>query len=100
MIKYFADDNLTFQAGTSATITMKTWFFLRLLSLFNLIPLVGTIVWLVIYIWIGFRAETAPSIQNYIKLQVIFTAVWMVLSIILTLIAVSIMPALMLLLPS
>lgn len=93
MIKYFSDDNLIFQAGSSATITMKTWLLLHLLGFFNLIPIVGSIVWLVIYLMIGFRAETAPSIQNYIKLQVIFSVIGIVLAIIMTLVAVSLMPA-------
>lgn len=99
MFKYFADDNLTFQDGASATISMKTWLFLHLLGLFNLIPIVGTIVWLIIYICIGFRADTAPSIQNFIKLQVIFSVIGIVLAIILTIVAASLLPLIMAQLP-
>lgn len=75
MIKYFANDNLTFQDGASATISMKTWFYLYLLSFFNLIPFIGTVLWLVFYLWIGLRSETAPSIQNYIRLQLIVSVI-------------------------
>ena len=50
---------------------MQTWFLFFLLSLLNIIPIIGTIAWLVIYLIIGFSAETAPSLRKYIKLQII-----------------------------
>lgn len=71
MLHYFSDENLSWQNGTSATISIKSWFFLHLLSLLSLIPFVGVIVWLVVYIMLGLRSETAPSIANYIKFQLI-----------------------------
>ena len=95
MVKYFADDNLTFQDGASATISVKSWFLLHLLGLFNLIPLVGFIVWLVIYLLIGFSSETAPSIRNYIKLQFIFCLIGIVLAIILVIVGILLYPSLL-----
>lgn len=82
MFDYFSDDNLIFRDGASATISMMTWFRLHLLSLFTLVPLIGPIVWLIIYIIIGIREETAPSIRNYIKLQLIITVVVFIFGII------------------
>lgn len=94
MFHYFEDDNLTFQDGTSATISLKTWFLFHLLSLFNLIPIIGFIIWIVIFLWIGLRQETAPSIRNYVKLQLIFVAVSLVVAMILIIFGVGFFAAL------
>lgn len=93
MIKYFSNSNLTFQAGASATVSLKTWFYLTSLGFLNLIPFLGTIIWFVVYLWIGFHAETAPSIQNFIKLQLIFSLIGIALAAILFFAVFSLLPA-------
>jgi len=75
MFRYFSNEQLSERNGMSATITMQTWLFFFLLSLLNIIPIIGTIAWLVVYLVIGFSSETAPSLRNYIKLQIIVSVV-------------------------
>lgn len=93
MFYYFSNENLSYNNGTSATISILNWFLLHLLSLINMIPILGFIVWVVLYLMIGFRRETAPSIRNYIKFQVIIAAIVLVLTILLLLIGIVLLSA-------
>lgn len=79
----FKEQELQQKNGMSAAITIKDWIFLMLISLLNLIPFVGFIVYLVLYIVIGFSKDTAVSISNYIKANLVVAAIIMVVSIIL-----------------
>lgn len=82
MFKYFNDDNLAYQNGTSATISMGNWFVLMLISLLSIIPFIGFIVVVASYLVLAFRKETAPSIANFIKMQLIMSLIALVIGII------------------
>ena len=72
-MKCFSNFYLSDYDGTSATITIRTWIFYHLLSLLNLLPVIGFLIWLGLYLYLGFSYETAPSLANYIKSQLIIT---------------------------
>ena len=82
MFHYFSNQNLSERNGVSATISMGNWFLLMLLGLVTIIPVIGVIVYLVLYIMLGVKKTTAPSLANYIKLYLIFAAIMSVFVII------------------
>lgn len=71
----FDNDKLAQKNGTSATIRMSDWFKLTLMSLITIIPLVGLIVYIILLLKIGFGGNTSPSIKNYVLLQLILSAI-------------------------
>lgn len=83
MFHYFSEENLAEKNGQSASITIKNWLLLMCLGFLAVIPFVGIIAFLVLYIMLAFRAETAVSISAYIKanllLALISTAIAIVL---------------------
>ena len=82
MFDYFSNRNLSWKNGQSATVKIIDYFKLKLLSLFLLIPVVGSILYIVILYVIGFREGTAPSVANYIKFQLIVSIIVLALFII------------------
>lgn len=82
MFHYFSNDYLSEKNGESATISLKNWFALWAISLVNLIPVVGLIVFIILYLKLGLKPTTAPSIRNYIKLCLIFTGIIAVVSVV------------------
>lgn len=82
MFKYFSDEQLSLKNGQSATISTVNWLALELLSLLNFIPLVGTIVWLILYILLCVKGTTAPSIRSYIKLSLILALIGTIVGIV------------------
>lgn len=81
MFNYFNNDKLMFQNGKSATISMGNWFVLMLISLLSVIPFIGFIVVIVAYLVLAFRKETAPSIANFIKMQLIVSLIALVIGV-------------------
>lgn len=71
----FDNTKLAQSNGTSATIRIIDWFKLSLLSLIAVIPVIGTIVYLVLILKIAFGGNTAPSIKNYVLFQLIVSAI-------------------------
>lgn len=71
----FDNTKLAQSNGTSATIRIIDWFKLSLLSLIAVIPIIGTIVYLVLILKIAFGGNTAPSIKNYVLFQLIVSAI-------------------------
>ncbi|MCL1796726.1 MAG: hypothetical protein FWG24_00130 [Eggerthellaceae bacterium] len=81
----FNESKLAPTNGSSATISIKDWLLLDLLLLLNIIPIIGSIACLVIYLIIGFGKETAPSMKN----RVIMTLIWCAISIVLSLLGLA-----------
>ena len=71
----FSEQKLSRDNGLSAAITIKDWLKLNCVGLFSLIPVVGTIVYLVVYLVIGFSEKTAISIKNNIKANLIWSLI-------------------------
>lgn len=71
----FDNTKLAQSNGTSATIRIIDWFKLSLLSLIAVIPIIGTIVYLVLILKIAFGGNTAPSIKNYVLFQLIVSVI-------------------------
>lgn len=75
MFRYFSEQNLAAQNGQSAAITMKNWLLLILLGFLAIIPVAGALVFLVLYISLAFKQETALSISNYIKANLLVSLI-------------------------
>ena len=71
----FDNEKLAQKNGTSATIRMSDWFKLSLLSLIACIPFIGFIIYLILILKIAFGGNTAPSMKNFILLQLIISAI-------------------------
>lgn len=86
MFHYFSEENLSAQNGQAAAIGIKNWILLMCLSFLSIIPFVGFIVYLVVWLVIAFRAETAVSIANFIKAGLLVAVVSLVVALVLALV--------------
>lgn len=75
MFEYFSDENLSTKNGQSSTVSMVNWLVFQSLALLNIIPVIGVLLWLGFYICLAAKITTAPSIRNYIKLNLILAVV-------------------------
>lgn len=56
--------DLAFKNGESATVSVGDWVKFGLLGLLNLVPIVGSLALLVIYVMLAVNRDTAPSMRN------------------------------------
>lgn len=78
----FKNVELAQRNGQSATITIGNWFLYDLIGLLNVIPIVGSIASLVIYIMIAVSKQTAPSMRNRCILDLIYSLIIFIVMII------------------
>lgn len=79
----FENEKIAQENGVSATVGIKQWLLLDLVSLLNIIPIIGSIAAIIIYIVIAANSKTAPSMRNRIIMSLIWAAIFIVLSLIL-----------------
>ncbi|NTU89137.1 MAG: hypothetical protein HGA54_04405 [Actinobacteria bacterium] len=60
----FDNSELASRNGTSATVSIGNWMAIDCINLLNLIPIVGSIAALVIFLVMAFGSSTAPSVKN------------------------------------
>lgn len=77
----FDESRLAPQNGVSATVTIKDWLLLDCIGFLNIIPIVGSIVALVLYLVIGFGSTTAVSMKNRVLASLLWFVIWFVLGI-------------------
>lgn len=75
MFKWFSDEEVSARNGCSATIGMKEWLAIWALNFVSVIPIIGFIVYLIIFIKLGWGEGTAPSLANQIKLNLIISLI-------------------------
>lgn len=78
----FDETKLAQYNRTSATISMKDWILLDLLGLLNIIPIAGTIAYIVIILVIAFSSSTAISLKNRVLVNLLWLALQIVASLI------------------
>ena len=86
----FNDNQLREKNGTSATISVGNWLGLDAIGFLTMIPIVGAIAAIIIYIVMLCSTETAPSIKNRIIACIIWSAIGLAFSAVLIGIAVAI----------
>lgn len=74
----FKNIELAQRNGQSATISKGNWFLYDCISFLNIIPIVGSIAALIIYIVIAASAQTAPSLRNRCIVDLIWAVVALV----------------------
>lgn len=84
----FNEGDMRVENGLSAAVKVSDWIKLMCLSLLALIPVVGTIVYLILYLYLAFSQHTAESIKNYLKASLIVGAVSLVFVIVVVLLLV------------
>jgi len=80
----FDEQRLAPQNGVSATVTIKDWILLDLLALLNIIPILGSIAYIIIILVIAFSSNTAKSMRNRVLANLIWAAIGIVVSIVVT----------------
>ena len=75
----FKNDELKRKSGLSGTIGVGTWMAVDAIALLSVIPVVGSIAALVIYIYLLAAKATAPSIKNRIAADLIWVLIALVL---------------------
>ncbi len=75
----FNEGKLLAQNGTSATVRVKDWLLLDCIALLNLIPILGSIACIVIYLIIAFGSSSAVSLKNRVLASLIWVAIWIVI---------------------
>ena len=64
---FLNEAQLSQKNGMSATVSTKDWLKFHCLSLLNLIPLVGTLVYLGVLIYLAVSHDTAESLKGYLR---------------------------------
>jgi len=80
----FNEQKLAPQNGHSATVTIKDWLLLDCLGFLNLIPILGTIAYIIIILVIALSGQTAVSLKNRVLANIIWMIIGIIVSIIVT----------------
>ena len=83
----FDDERMADRNGVSATVSVRDWFLFDLLSLLNLIPIVGPLALIGIYIALACVRGTAPSVASRVIMSLIWIAVEVVIVAVVLLVA-------------
>lgn len=75
----FNDEDLSYRNGDSSTVSVTDWLLLDAIMLLNLIPIVGSIAAIAVYVVIASTRATAPSVQTRIIVNFIWLGVWLIL---------------------
>lgn len=75
----FKEDELKEKNGLSAHVSLKDWLKLDCLSFLIFIPVIGSILYLVIYILLAFKSDVSTSIKTRIKANLIWSGVVLVI---------------------
>lgn len=75
----FDETKLAAENGTSSTIKIKDWLLLDCIGLLNIIPILGSIAALVLYLIIAFSSGTSPSMKNRVLASFIWMIIWLVI---------------------
>lgn len=75
--------------GGSATMIVKDWMKLDCVMLLSVVPIIGTIAAIIIYVVLGFHRDTATSIKSRIQANLVWLLIFLIISLIIA-IAVSI----------
>ncbi|MBE5934131.1 MAG: hypothetical protein E7263_12020 [Lachnospiraceae bacterium] len=85
------EDILWNKNGGSATVIVKDWMKLDCVMLLSIIPIIGTIAAIIIYIVLAFHQNTAASIKSRIQANFIWLVIFLIISIIVAIIFAVIM---------
>lgn len=81
----FNDERLAERNGDSCTVSLRDWMLLGCLNLLALIPIIGALALIVLYIVLAANDGTSPSVRNYLVAALIWTAIWLVVAVVLLL---------------
>lgn len=85
---FFSEDKMGKNNGLTAMVSTKDWLKFMCLGFVSFIPVIGFLVYLVIYVVLLLNGSTSVSIKNYIKAELIFTAIILGITFILCLILI------------
>ena len=82
-MNFLSEYELSQKNGMSATVSTKDWLKFCCLGLLNFIPIVGSLVYLGVLIYLAVNRDTAESLKGYIRALFIVTCVALVLYVLL-----------------
>lgn len=80
------EDTLWNKNGGSATIYVKDWMKLDCIMLLSIIPIIGTIAAIIIYVILGFHQGTAASIKSRIQANLAWLMIILIMSLIIVIV--------------
>ena len=84
----FKEKELAEKNGMTAYVRLLDWIKLDCISFLNLIPFIGSIAAIVIYLILAFSSDVSESVKSRIKANLIWSGIALVLSIILLILSV------------
>lgn len=82
-MQFVKESYLVEKNGTSGAVKTKDWLKFICLGFLNLIPLVGTIAYLGILIYIALSDNTSVSMKSYVRAYLIFFVISLVVGLVL-----------------
>lgn len=74
----FNDEKMSYRNGDSSTVGVLDWLLFDAIGILSIIPIVGPIAAIVLYVVIGSFRDSSPSVQNRIIVNFIWLGVWLV----------------------
>lgn len=82
-MQFLSESHLSQENGLSGNVSTKDWLKFYCLSFLNLIPIIGSLVYLGILIYLAFSKDTAESLKSYIKASFIIALIVLALYVLL-----------------
>lgn len=82
MSNFIFEEQLIEENGTSARITISDWIKLDCIKFLSVIPVLGTIAAIIIYVILSNRNETPKSMQSRIRADIIWALIALIITII------------------
>lgn len=79
MSNFLHEDLLMYDNGPSASITTKDWMKLDCIQFLSIIPVLGTIAAIVIYIILALNNETPKSMKTRLRANIIWALISLIL---------------------
>jgi len=78
----FDETKLAAQNGVSSTVSIKDWLLLDCIAFLNLIPVLGSIAAIIIYLIIAFGSSTSLSMKNRVLASIVWIVIWIIITLI------------------
>lgn len=78
----FDESKLAANNGVSSTVSMKDWILFDLIGFLNIIPIIGSIISLIIYLVIGFGSSSSHSMRNRVRASLMWVVIWVIVALV------------------
>lgn len=82
-MSFLSEFKLSGKNGMSAAVTTKDWLKFICLSFLNFIPIVGTLIYFGVLVYLAVSKDTAESVKSYVRASLVFLGIAVALGIVL-----------------